>query len=144
MNLRSKRRLAASVMGVGLDRVIFDEEYSDLIQDAITRSTIRGLVGFGAIRAAPAKGTSMGRTRERALKLKRGRGPGSIKGAKYARNSRKARWETKVRALRWRLKVARDRGTITKQTYRRLYNQTKGGQVRGVKHLLELMKEAKR
>jgi large subunit ribosomal protein L19e len=144
LNLRSKRRLAASVMGVGLDRVIFDEEYADLIQDAITRSTIRGLVGFGAIRAAPEKGTSSGRTRERALKLKRGRGPGSTKGAKYARDPRKARWAIKVRALRWRLKVARDRGTITHETYRRLYKQTKGGQVRGVKHLLELMKEAKK
>lgn len=144
MNLRSKRRLAASVMHVGLDRVIFDEEYSDLIQDAITRSTIRGLVGFGAIRAAPKKGTSQGRKRERSQKLKRGRGPGSTEGPKYARNPRKDRWATKVRALRWRLKVARDRGTITKEAYRRLYKQSKGGQVRGVKHLLELMKEAKR
>jgi large subunit ribosomal protein L19e len=144
LNLRSKRRLAASVMGVGLDRVIFDEEYADLIQDAITRSTIRGLVGFGAIRAKPKRGTSMGRIRERSHKLKRGRGTGSIEGAKYARNPRKAQWATKVRALRWRLKVARDRGTITKETYRRLYKQAKGGQVRGVKHLLELMKEAKK
>ena len=130
-------------MHVGLDRVIFDEEYADLIQDAITRSTIRGLVGFGAIRAAPEKGKSTGRTRERAQRLKRGRGPGSTEGPKYARNPRKARWASKVRALRWRL-VARDRGTITTETYRRLYKQTKGGQVRGVKHLMELMKEAKR
>jgi len=144
LNLRSKRRLAASVMHVGLDRVIFDEEYADLIQDAITRSTIRGLVGFGAIRAAPEKGTSTGRKKERAQKLKRGRGPGSTEGPKYARDPRKARWASKVRALRWRLKVARDRGTISKETYRRLYKQTKGGQIRGVKHLLELMREAKR
>ena len=144
MNLRSKRRLAASVMHVGLDRVIFDEEYSDLIQDAITRSTIRGLVGFGAIRAAPEKGISRGRVRERAKKLKRGRGPGSTEGPKHARNSRKDAWVTKVRALRWRLKVAKDRGDIGRDNYRRLYKQVKGGQVRGVKHLLDLMKEAKR
>ncbi|MDV3243654.1 MAG: 50S ribosomal protein L19e [Nitrososphaerales archaeon] len=144
MNLRSKRRLAASVMKVGLDRVVFDEEYSDLIQDAITRSTIRGLVGFGAIRAAPEKGISSGRARERSRKLKRGRGPGSTEGAKYARNARKDLWMTKVRALRWRLKVAKDRKDIDRQTYRRLYKQVKGGQVRGVKHLLELMKEAKK
>ena len=144
MNLRSKRRLAASVMKVGLDRVVFDDEYSDLIQDAITRSTIRGLIGFGAIRAKPEKGISSGRTRERSAKLKRGRGPGSIEGSKRARNPRKDVWVTKVRALRWRLKVARDRGDIKKDAYRRLYKQVKGGQVRNVKHLLELMKEAKR
>ena len=144
MNLRSKRRLAASVLGVGEDRVVFDEEYSDLIQDAITRSTIRGLVGFGAIRVAPEKGVSRGRFRVRSRRLKRGRGPGSTEGSRHARNSRKDMWMTKVRALRWRLKVARDRKEITKPAYRKLYGQVKGGQVRGVKHLLELIKEAKK
>jgi large subunit ribosomal protein L19e len=144
LNLRSKRRLAASVLGVGLDRVIFDEEYADLIQDAITRSTIRGLIGFGAIRAAPEKGQSRGRFRERSKRLKRGRGVGSTKGAAKARNPRKDRWVTKVRALRWRLKVAKDRGDITPKSYKLLYKQVKGGQVRGVKHLIDLMKEAKK
>lgn len=141
MNLRSKRRLAASVMKVGLDRVVFDMEYSDLIQDAITRSTIRGLVGFGAISAAPEKGTSRGRNRERSLKLKRGRTAGSTEGPKFARNPRKDRWMTKVRALRWRLKVAKERKEITPEAYKKLYKQVKGGQVRNVKHLIELMKE---
>jgi large subunit ribosomal protein L19e len=144
LNLRSKRRLAASVLGVGEDRIIFDEEYSDLIQDAITRSTIRGLVGFGAIRAAPKKGVSRGRFRERSATLKRGRGAGSTEGAAKARNPRKAMWVSKVRALRWRLKVAKDRGELSHESYKRLYKQVKGGQVRGVKHLLDLMKEAKK
>jgi large subunit ribosomal protein L19e len=144
LNLRSKRRLAASVLGVGEDRVIFDEGYNELIQDAITRSTIRGLVGFGAIRAAPEKGISKGRLRERSGGLRRGRGAGSTEGGALARNPRKARWVTKVRALRWRLKVAKDRGEINAESYRRLYKQVKGGQVRGVKHLADLMKEAKK
>lgn len=144
MNLRSKRRLAASVLGVGADRVIFDDEYSDLIQDAITRSTIRGLIGFGAIRAAPKKGVSRGRFRERSRKLKRGRGSGSTEGSARARNPRKDMWVTKVRALRWRLKVARDRKEIGGDAYRRLYEQVKGGQVRGVKHLLTLMKDVRK
>jgi large subunit ribosomal protein L19e len=144
LNLRSKRRIAASVMGVGVDRVIFDEEYSDLIQDAITRSTIRGLVGFGAIKAAPKKGSSRGRYRVKSQKLRRGRSSGSMEGSMSARNSRKDKWVTKVRALRWRLKVAKERGTITKESYRKLYKQVKGGQVRDVKHLLGLMKEARK
>jgi large subunit ribosomal protein L19e len=126
-----------------VDRVIFDEEYADLIQDAITRSTIRGLIGFGAIRAAPEKGLSRGRFRERSKKLKRGRGSGSTEGPAKARNPRKDRWVAKVRALRWRLKVAKDREEISSQSYKLLYKQVKGGQVRGVKHLMELMKEAK-
>jgi large subunit ribosomal protein L19e len=144
LNLRSKRRLAADVLGVGEDRIIFNDEYSDLIQDAITRSTIRGLVGFGAITVAPERGVSRGRYRERREKLKRGRGSGSLKGSKTARVPRKEKWVGKVRSLRWRLKVARSRGEISKASYWSLYKQVKGGQVRGVKHLLELMKEAKR
>ncbi len=144
MNLKSKRRLAASVLGVGKDKVVFDDEYSDLIQDAITRSTIRGLIGFGAIRAAPDKGVSRGRFRERKRKLKRGRGAGSTEGPAKARNPRKDMWVSKVRALRWRLKVAKERKELTPEAYRRLYKQVKGGQVRGVKHLLDLMKEAKK
>jgi large subunit ribosomal protein L19e len=143
LNLKSKRRLAASVLGVGLDRIIFDDEYSDLIQDAITRSTIRGLVGFGAIKVAPEKGISRGRYRERLKKLKRGRGAGSTEGTSHARNPRKERWILKVRALRWRLKVAKDRKQLSPESYKKLYKQVKGGQVRGVKHLLDLMKEAK-
>lgn len=144
MNLKSKRRLAASVLGVGTDRIIFDDEYSDLIQDAITRSTIRGLVGFGAIKVAPEKGVSRGRFRERSRKLKRGRGAGSTEGAAFARNPRKDMWIAKVRALRWRLKVAKDREEISQVAYKKLYKQVKGGQVRGVKHLFDLMKEAKK
>ena len=144
MNLKSKRRLAASVLDVGSDRVIFNDEYSDLIQDAITRSTIRGLVGFGAITVAPEKGVSRGRFRTKSRKLKRGRSAGSTEGKATARNPRKDMWIAKVRALRWRLKVAKDRKEISKKTYRTLYKQVKGGQVRGVKHLLDLMKEAKK
>ena len=144
MNLKSKRRLAAAVLGVGEDRVIFNDEYSDLIQDAITRSTIRGLVGFGAIRVAPEKGVSRGRFRTKSRKLKRGRGAGSTEGTASARNPRKDMWISKVRALRWRLKVAKERKEISPESYRTLYKQVKGGQVRGVKHLLDLMKEAKK
>jgi large subunit ribosomal protein L19e len=144
LNLRSKRRLAASVLGVGSDRIIFNDEYSDLIQDAITRSTIRGLVGFGAIKVAPEKGVSRGRFRERSRKLKRGRGAGSTEGSAFARNPRKDMWIAKVRALRWRLKVAKERKEISQGAYKKLYKQVKGGQVRGVKHLLDLMKEAKK
>ncbi len=124
--------------------MVFNDDYADLIQDAITRSTIRGLVGFGAITVTPEKGISRGRFRTRSQKLKRGRGAGSTEGTAHARNPRKDMWISKVRALRWRLKVARDRKQITPDAYRMLYKQVKGGQVRGVKHLMDLMKEAKK
>jgi large subunit ribosomal protein L19e len=144
MNLRSKRRLAAEVLKVGKDRIVFDDEYADLIQDAITRSTIRGLVGFGAIKVKPKKGVSRGRIRIRRKGEKRGKGPGSKEGTSFARISRKERWVLRVRALRKRLKVARDRNEITKETFKSLYSQIKGGQIRTVRQLLGMIKEARR
>ena len=143
MNLRSKRRLAADVLGVGADRIILDPEAQDLIQDAITRSTIRGLVGLGAIRVKPGKGVSRGRAKAK-KERRRARGHGSFKGSIHSRTGKKEAWERKVRALRWRLSVARDRGDITKEVYKKLYRQIKGGQIRGVKHLGDLMKEGRR
>jgi large subunit ribosomal protein L19e len=143
LDLRSKRRLAADVLGVGQDRIRFDPEAEDFIQDAITRSTIRGLVGLGAIKVAPETGVSRGRLRERLRKGKI-RHQGSLKGKKTARNPRKQAWVHKVRALRWRLSVARDRNEITKENYNKLYRQIKGGQVRDVKRLLEMIKETKK
>jgi len=131
-------------LGVGVDRIVFNDEYADLIQDAITSSTIRGLVGFGAITVAPEKGVSRGRFRTKSQRLKRGRSAGSTEGTAHARNPRKDMWISKVRALRWRLKVAKDRKQISPDVYKRLYKQVKGGQVRGVKHLMDLMKEAKK
>jgi len=143
LNLRSKRRLAADALGVGEDRIIMNPEAQDLIQDAITRSTIRGLVGMGGIKIAPEKGVSRGRVRARDARGK-SRGQGSMRGTKGSRSPRKTAWVNKVRALRWRLKVSRERNEISKEVYKKLYRQVKGGQVRGIKHLAELMKEAKR
>ena len=143
MNLRSKRRLAAKTLGVGKDRIIMDPEAQDLIQDAITRSTIRGLVGMGGIKVAPVKGVSRGRAQREALERK-SRKQGAFSGPLTSRRPRKEAWMIKVRALRWRLKVARERNEIPKDLYRKLYRQVKGGQVRDVKHLYELIKEGRR
>lgn len=128
---------------MGEDRIIFDPEAQDLIQDAITRSTIRGLAGMGGIKVAPKRGVSRGRARARHAKGK-SRKQGSFSGPKTSRNPRKEAWMKKVRALRWRLKVARERNEIPKDLYRRLYRQVKGGQIRDTKHLIELMKEGRR
>jgi large subunit ribosomal protein L19e len=135
--------MAADTLGVGQDRIVFDPEAQDLIQDAITRSTIRGLAGMGGIKVKPVQGVSRGRARTKHRKGK-SRGHGSFRGAKTSRTTRKTAWVLKVRALRWRLKVSLDRNEISKDQYRKLYRQVKGSQVRGVKHLVEIMKESRR
>jgi len=142
INLRDKRELAARVLGVGANRIKFDPEYLEDVADAITRENIMSLVTARTILVRGVKGTSRGRTRARLLKAKkRGRGQGSKKGKKGARQDKKQLWVKKVRAMRHHIKVLKKRGDISKTAFWSLYTKIKGGQVRSLSHLRELVKE---
>lgn len=126
------------MLGVGLSRVRIDPDATEQLQDAITRESIRGWLSAGLIWTVPRKGNSRGRVRKRRLKSKKkGKGQGSKKGAKGARTGKKRLWVERVRMLRRKLKVLRDRGDITNQNFKTLYQQIKGGQVRSSKRLDE-------
>lgn len=145
MDLRSKRRIASSIMKVGLYRVRFDPESLDRISDAITREGIRGLIAEGAIWSERTKGVSRGRFRKRLnVPTKRGKGPGSKEGTRGARAGKKRLWILKVRALRRRLNLARDHGELTGTSFRKLYMRVKGGQVRSVAHLQQIISSEKK
>jgi len=137
MNLKNQRRLAASVLKVGVNRVWIDPEGADEVEAIITRQEIRKLINDGLIRALPEQKTSRGRTRARMAqkKAKRRRGPGRRKGAKYSVVSRKARWMSRIRAQRKRLRRLRERRIITVGTYRNIYMKAKGGEFRSVAEL---------
>lgn len=130
MKLKGQRRLAASVLHIGVNRVWIDHDRAEDIEAAITRQEIRKLVKEGAIRASPLKSVSRGRSREKAHKKRRGRrkGPGTRKGAKYSVVSRKTRWIQRIRAIRKRLRSLKERRVITVSTYRTLYRKAKGGE----------------
>jgi len=131
-----QKRVAADLLGCGVNRVRFDQERIDEIAEAITREEIRYLIKDGAIYKAPEKGVSRARTRAK----KRKRGPGSRKGAKYSRVSRKEQWMAKVRAQRKRLKELRDRKLITASDYRRVYMMVKAGAFKSVAAMMEFIK----
>ena len=137
MNLRTQRRLAADILGVGEGRVWIDPQRVEEVSSAITRAEIRALIAKGAIKALPEKGTSRGRARERHRKRRKGRrrGPGSRQGAKGAREGKKEKWVRLIRALRRRLRELRDSKLITRKTYRRLYMLAKGGAFKSVSHM---------
>ena len=145
MSLRSQRRLAASILGVGVNRVWIDPERVDEVETAITREEIKRLIDQGVIRAQPLKGQSRGRTRILKAKRRKGRrrGPGSRKGSKYAVVSRKRRWINRIRALRKRLRLLRDRRIITVSTYRMLYRKAKGGMFKSCADLERYIEEHK-
>ena len=136
--------MAADVLNVGKKRVKFDPESTEDIFDAITRESIRGLASSDVITVKPKKGVSRGRVRKRKIKIKkRGKGAGSKKGAKGARVGKKIIWINKVRSLRGRIKVQRDRGEISAKVFDEMYRKIKGGQIRSLKHLESIIKKHK-
>jgi large subunit ribosomal protein L19e len=144
VNLKTKKRLVSRVVGVGLSRIKFDPESSDDIADAITRDNIRSLITSGAITIKAAKGTSRGRAKIKKIqKGKRGTKTGSKKGRKGARVGKKQVYVVKVRALRHRLKVAKDRKEITNPQFWELYRKIGGNTVRNIAHLRSLIEEIK-
>jgi large subunit ribosomal protein L19e len=141
-DLRNQRRMAAAILKCGRDRVWIDPDQVEDVASAVTRADVRRLVSSDIIRKIPAHGVSRGRARERAEDRKQGRrrGPGSRKGATYARLPRKERWMRTIRALRDELTKLREGKKIDAHTYRNYYMRAKGGQFRSRNHLLTHMK----
>ena len=142
VNLRAKKRLVSRVVGVGVNRVRFDNDHLDDITDAITRDNIRSLITANTIKINRIVGTSRGRAKvRRKQRQKRGRGQGSKKGRKGAREGKKEIHIRKVRALRYRLKVSKDRKEITNKEFWDLYKRVGGNTIRNVAHLRSLIDE---
>ncbi len=138
MSLRTQRRMAAEILGVGIDRVWMNPDDIERIESAITREDIRRLIHEGSIKAIQKKGISGARRRGRLAR--RRRGPGSRKGG---RGGGKGEWVNRIRAIRRHLKSMRDSRRITKSVYRRLMLLAKGGSFRSVSHLKEYIEAHK-
>mgnify|MGYP002517915456 FL=1 len=137
MNLTTQKRLAASILKVGLNRVWIDPERIEEVSMAITRDGVKQLINDGAIKAKPQKGISSYRSKKIKEQKKKGKrkGRGSIKGAKNARTPKKQVWMKTIRALRTDLKDMRDAGEIDPTTYRKLYKMAKGGAFRSKSYM---------
>jgi large subunit ribosomal protein L19e len=142
VNLRAKKRLVSRIVGVGVHRIRFDSDHLDDITDAITRDNIRSLITAKTIRIKPIVGTSRGRAHGKRLqKRKRGTKQGSKKGRKGTRIGKKEIHISKIRALRYRLKVSKDRKEITNKEFWQLYKMAGGNTIRNVAHLRSLIDE---
>ena len=142
VNLKAKKQLVARMYKVGVNRVHFDSDHLDDIADAITRDNIRSLFTANTIRIEPIKGASRGRAKIKKIqKKKRGVKQGSKKGRKGARVGKKEVYVTKVRSLRYRLKIAKDRKEITNPEFWDLYKKIGGNTVRNIAHLRALIDE---
>ena len=136
-DLRNQRRMAASILKCGVNRVWMDHDRIDEIAKAVTKVDVRVLIRGKAIKSRQVKGISSGRKKFNAKQKEKGRrrGHGSRKGAKYARLPRKERWMRTIRAIRTYLKTLRDEKKVDRTTYRRYYSKAKGGEFRSKHHL---------
>src|SRR2546428_12856245 len=131
MRFDYQRRLAASILGIGVNRVWIttDPKVQDDILDAITRDGIRNLIRKNIIQKRAVQGVSRGPARHRAAQRakSRRRGHGSRNDALNARTPTKTRWLGVIRGMRRYLRQLRDQGRIDTKTYRRRYRRVKGG-----------------
>ena len=141
-DLRNQRRMAAAILKCGRDRVWIDPEKLADVAGAVTRGDVRRLISSGTIVKLAARGVSRVRARVRQEDREQGRrrGPGSRKGATFARLPRKQRWMRTIRALRQELVKMRDEKKIDNHVYRDYYMRAKGGQFRSRNHLISHMK----
>jgi len=136
-DVASQRRIAASILKCGVNRVWFDPKRLTDIENAISREDLRGLITDGAIKAHQKKGVSRGRARLRTAQRAYGhrKGVGKRKGAQGARTPSKRAWIQKIRAIRKALVALREAGTIDRHLYRVIYRKAAGGQFRSVAHM---------
>jgi len=136
-DLRNQRRMAASILKCGVNRVWMDQDRLDEIAKAVTKEDIRILINGKAITVRQIRGISNWRKKYAKKQKEKGRkrGHGSRKGAKYARLPKKERWMRTIRSLRNYLKSLRDEKRIDRTTYRKYYRKAKGGEFRSKHHL---------
>lgn len=143
MNLKPQKRMAASILKCGQNRIFMDPYLIEDIAMAITREDIRNLIKEGVIQKKYKKGISKTRKniRHERKKKGRGRGIGKRKGSKGARTPKKKAWMKRIRPQRRELKKMRDRKQITTATYRKLYKNAKGGMFASVAQMNRYIKE---
>jgi len=132
MNLTKRRELAAKVLKVGKNRIIFTEAHLAEIKEAITRMDILDLHKSGAIKIKEVKG------RKKIVKRKNRRRTGKIKKNV---NTRKAEYVIITRKLRAFVRGLVRTGAIDKEKNREIRKQIRSRKFKSKRHLKESLEE---
>ena len=142
VDLGNQRRVAATILKCGANRVWIDPNRTEDVAYAVTREDVRNLIKSNSIQVKQKAGTSRGRIRFAKAQRKKGKrkGQGSRKGAKYARYPKKQRWISTIRPIRAQLRELRDQNSIERNVYRKYYLYAKGGMFKNKGHLMAHLK----
>ena len=130
--LDTQRRLAAEMLNVGENKIMFDSLRFDDISKAITRADIKDLIKDKAIMKRITGKSKM-------KKEKRRRGTGKIK---MRIKARKKKYIAKIRKLRRYLSEVKDKKIITLQEYQYLRRLAKSGHFKTRRHLKDYLTTA--
>ena len=132
MNLAKRKELAAKVLGVGKNRVIFSKDNLGEIKEAITRMDILDLHKSGAIKIREVSG------RKKIMRRKHRRRTGKIKGNV---SRRKAEYVIITRKLRKFVRGLVRTGKVDKDRNRELRRQIRARKFKSKRHLKETLGE---
>ena len=130
MNLRKKKGLAARILKVGKERIIFSQQRLNEIKEAITKQDIRDLKKDGAITVREISG------RKKNVIKRKNRGPGKIKKKV---NKRKREYMVLTRKLRSYIKDLKNRGKISNDNTDGIRKKIRNRFFRSKSHLREYL-----
>ncbi len=132
MQLTKKKNLAAKVLKVGRNRIVFVKEHLSEIKEAITRLDILDLNKSGAIQIKEVSG------RKKIVKRKNRRRVGKVKNKV---NNRKAEYVIITRKLRKFVRGLVRTGVVDKEKNRELRKQIRARKFKSKRHLKESLEE---
>ncbi len=139
VTMKIHKRLAASILKCGKNRVWIDPEEVKNIKAGSTRNHIKSYINGGLIQKKNISVHSRFRANKRLEEKRKGRhmGIGKRRGSKNARMPEKILWIRKQRTLRRLLKKYRAMGKIDSTLYKELYLLAKGNMFKNKKVLIE-------
>ncbi|MCH7850044.1 MAG: hypothetical protein IH845_00170 [Nanoarchaeota archaeon] len=132
MQLAKKKELAAKVLKVGKNRILFMEGHLSEIKEAITRQDIRDIVESGAIQIKDVNG------RRKIVKRKHRRRTGKVKNKV---NNRKQEYVIITRKLRAFTRGLIRTGAIDKDKNKNIRRMIRARKFRSKRHLKESLEE---